>query len=1039
MEQYRIFVRGYKYLYRSLQSVEASSEDYHRWLEMASTAIESLERMLNSSNITRAEKQSYSASLGHFISIQLRLLNLLERRGGEIHQLDQDQAAPPGQAARVSWRDVQAAFENRIRTGVITNLGRMDIHEFLKEVQPLFESKIEEALRAHPSVKVNVVLYAQFSTIQMDLDVKHFTTENKSIYRSTDISEVYQHFKNTLCQDVEEAEGQGSGWSLISILSLQVNINKLNPMHANTFIPLPTPIYNKHACVNVKNNDDQCFKWSVLAALHEIKKNASELSHYLPYQNDLNFDGITFPVRIKDVSKFEKQNEVSINVYHLIKRSQEYKVAPVHLTSLRKEKHANLLIIQDVYIDEECDDLEVTGEPKYHYVLIRDLSRLIRSQLSNHRCKCFVCERCLHYFWQEEKLKAHLRDCSSLNQCRIELPTVQNSKLRFKNYYRKERVPVVVYADFECLLREPIKEHDRVIQTHQAFSVGFYVKYSFDDSLSEYKCYRQTSADDLKTPSQWFIEQLKEIAVSMDARFSNAKPMKLTREDWLKYELQETCHICGRPFSADDPKVRDHCHLSGVFRGAAHQSCNLNYKNAKYIPVVFHNLTGYDSHLFIKDLATSEVMKGHVKLIPLNKQKYISFIKHVDDTKNNVHFRFIDSFRFMPSSLDKLASYLDTHPIVDKEFSAYTSEQIKLLKRKGVYPYDYTRSFESLREQQLPSIERFYSIMSEQTISEEDYQHAQDVWNSFHIKTLGEYSDLYLKTDVLLLADVFENFRNMCIESYELDSAHYFTTPGYAWDACLKLTNVTLALITDIDVLLFIERAIRGGISQCSNRYAEANHKYMSSYDASKEEKYLMYYDVNNLYGYAMMQSLPYGGFQWVESSTIEKNPKFWDVSPESEKGYFLEVDLEYPRTLHDDHKDLPFCAEKMVPPGSKTSKLLTTLYNKQRYVLHYLTLKQVTEQGLRVTKIHRALEFLQKPWMKPYIDFNSAKRQAATNSFEIMYWKLMNNSAYGKTMESERKRVSVKLVNHWDGRFGAEAYISRPDFKNCTIFDEDL
>ena len=242
------------------------------------------------------------------------------------------------------------------------------------------------------------------------------------------------------------------------------------------------------------------------------------------------------------------------------------------------------------------------------------------------------------------------------------------------------------------------------------------------------------------------------------------------------------------------------------FRGAAHQSCNLNYNDAKFIPVVFHNLSGYDSHLIIKDIATAPNFEGRVQLIPENKEKYISFTKFLEGSDFNI--RFIDSFRFLPSSLDKLASYLTNHPIVEKEFETdgYSSEQIQLLKRKGVYPYEFTSSFDSLDTNHLPTKEEFYSRLNDEHISAEEYAYAQTVWNAFKIYDLGQYCDLYLKTDVLLLADVFEDFRDNCIKSYHLDAAHYFTTPGFTWDAMLKFTKVILQLLTDIDMLLFVER-----------------------------------------------------------------------------------------------------------------------------------------------------------------------------------------------------------------------------------------
>ncbi|XP_016843293.2 uncharacterized protein LOC107981605 [Nasonia vitripennis] len=181
-----------------------------------------------------------------------------------------------------------------------------------------------------------------------------------------------------------------------------------------------------------------------------------------------------------------------------------------------------------------------------------------------------------------------------------------------------------------------------------------------------------------------------------------------------------------------------------------------------------------------------------------------------------------------------------------------------------MFPYDHIKSFDYLNEISLPDKESFYSSLYDSGISDEDYKHAQTVWNAFNIETLGQYSDLFLKTDVLLLANVFEDFRSKCLHTYELDPAHYYITPGFTWDAILKYTGIKLQLLTDIDMLLlFVERGIRGGISQCCNRYAKANNRYMESgYDEDEESKYLMYYDVNNLYGWAMTQSLPCDGFK---------------------------------------------------------------------------------------------------------------------------------------------------------------------------------
>ena len=305
------------------------------------------------------------------------------------------------------------------------------------------------------------------------------------------------------------------------------------------------------------------------------------------------------------------------------------------------------------------------------------------------------------------------------------------------------------------------------------------------------------------------------------------------------------CWICGESFPTDPvvlalignsrDKVRDHCHFTGKYRGAAHRNCNFQFAKPKFTPVIFHNLAGYDSHLFVKNLGKTE---GDIKCIPNNEEKYISFSKSVavgsytnkeeEEVAIKTELRFIDILKFMASSLDKLVSNL-SHDKLKKTGEVFRDEsKIELISRKGVYPYDYMSSIEKFRETELPPKREFYSKLNDCDISEEDYERAKKIWNEFKMKNMGDYHDLYLKSDVLLLADVFEEFRNVCLENYNLDPAWYYTAPGLAWDAALKVTKVELELLSDPDMLLMFEKGIRGGISMIPNRYGKANNKYMN-------------------------------------------------------------------------------------------------------------------------------------------------------------------------------------------------------------------
>ena len=296
----------------------------------------------------------------------------------------------------------------------------------------------------------------------------------------------------------------------------------------------------------------------------------------------------------------------------------------------------------------------------------------------------------------------------------------------------------------------------------------------------------------------------------------------------------------------DEDKVRDHCHVTSKFRGAAHKDCNINFQLTKKVPVIFHNLRGYDSHLIFSVL---NKLNLKINVIPNGLEKYMTIILN----KNLV---FIDSMQFMNSSFDNLVKNLS-----DKDFvKEFVSKHLKILKQKGAYPYEYMNSFKRFDEEKLPPRKDFFSSTKKGTIDSDGkisdghvsikyYMVCEQIWNKFNMKSMGDYHDHYLKKDVALIKDVFEKFINTCIESFELDPCHYFSFPGLSWDAMLKMTGIQLEKISDIDKYLFIEKGIRGGTSYITKRYAKANNKYMTDYDHKKPSTFVTYLDKNNFYG----------------------------------------------------------------------------------------------------------------------------------------------------------------------------------------------
>ena len=678
------------------------------------------------------------------------------------------------------------------------------------------------------------------------------------------------------------------------------------------------------------------------------------------YVENLDYSGIEFPVEVKQCNKLEKQNSIRINVFSY----ENKKPFPIYVSKEKYENCLNLLLI--------------TNDEKTHYVLIKDFNRFMYNQ-TKHKSKKHFCMFCLQHFTSEKILNNHKENCIEINGTQaIKMPDKSNNILKFNNFHKQLPVPFVIYADFEALTEKVSgckpnteKSFTQEYQKHTDCGYGYKVVCCYDDKYTKkINIYRGP-----KAVYKFMEAMLKEIGYCkyVIKKYFN-KPLKMTADNGEQFQKEIKCHICDKEYKNNDIKVRDHCHITGVYRGSAHQDCNLNFKLTDKIPVIFHNLRGYDSHFIMQEIGQivknnkyinkkGEECEMSINAIPNNMEKYMAFM-----LGNNL--TFIDSFQFMSSSLDKLVSNLP------KESFKYTSHQFKdnrfnLMIRKGVYPYDFMDSFNKFHEK-LPSKEEFYSQLNDQHISEEDYQHAQNVWNVFNLKNTGQYHDLYLKSDILLLADVFENFRKTCLQYYKLDPCHYFTASGLSkWLSQKKIDRLNLAAYTK-----------------------------------------------------------------------------------DSEKGLILEVDLEYPKELHDLHNSYPlapeqikvqknmlsnYCkqiAEKYHISTGLATKLIPTLNKKERYVLHYRNLQLYIDLGLKVSKIHRVLEFNQSPWLKKYIDFNTQKRKYAKNAFEKDFFKLLNNAVFGKTMENLRKRVDVKLVTN---EKQLNNLTSKPTYVSSKIFNENL
>ena len=859
----------------------------------------------------------------------------------------------------------------------------------------------------------------------------------KIITEATDPHEVYNEMVDEIEEEVQKVEhAEGSGWVFVEVENLTLHTDIWDPLKASSYIDLPSELKNKKAIINMKNGDNKCFLWCVLRALNPTNNPPERIDNDLKSKEDtLNMEGISYPVSLKDINRFEKQNpDISISVLGYGGKDKVYPLQISEYTKVKRKderKHNITLLL-------------IKNEDNSHYCYVKNISALLTSQINSRKSKFYYCLNCLNGFDNTDKLDKHKEYCSENKCIKINMPP-PDTFIKFKNFLHAERAPFVVYADFESMLKpletckpDPNKSYTMKYQKHEPVSFVYYIK-SFNESVykSKVRTYIKENPED-PDPVDVFINWLEE-DVKIISKLGNEQ-MKITPEEQEEFNQASNCWICGQLLNLGD-RVRDHCHFTGRYRGAAHNRCNLKYSKPNNISVFFHNLAGYDSHLFIKKLNVTE---GYIDCIPNNEENYISFSKTIKtgeytnkkgETKDkNFKIVFKDSLKFMASSLDSLVNNLPEGALNNLN-KYFTSEQVKLLKQKGFFPYEYMGNIEKLKDTKPPPQKAFYSKLKGKGINNYNYQHVLNVWNTWKMKTFKEYLELYNETDVLLLADVFENFRDVCLKNYGLDPVYYFTAPGLAWDAMLKMTGINLELLSDVDMLLMIEKGIRGGISIISNRYGKANNKYMKNFNKKELSKFLMYLDANNLYGWAMSQKLPVHSFKKMSNEELEnifnnQIVQVWEKTP-----CILEVDLEYPEELHDLHNDYPLCPER-VECDRGVKKLIPNLRDKNNYVIHYKKLMQCLRLGMKLKKIHSGIKFIESAFLKPYIDKNTKLRTQAKNNFEKDFFKLMNNSVFGKTMENIRNRVNVKLVNTGE-QF--KKLTAMPNYESRKIFNENL
>ena len=892
---------------------------------------------------------------------------------------------------------------------------------FLKNIN----EKVVEILENHFGFKVKMVLVCRMfsSNLAAGTTVENdafFPSPVEEVFEGTDLIELVKKMNEWMLESMRNFQKGRSNWKFSQVEKLEIHLDE---MTVGKFIPLPDWLDAKKALTNMKNeNDEECFKWCLGRWKNPVEKNPQRITSLLKKQcEEFNWEGISFPVSWRGIDRFERQNDISVNVLGLDGKE----IVTLRKTKEKKENHVILFKLKN-------------GENE-HFALVNNLNRLWFGQDSKNKNQRHVCDGCLNSFNSKETLDVHQEFCTD-DGVKAVLPP-PNSTVKFRKVQCGTIVPFAIYADFESILEKTEKrigEKTTQIQHHIPCSFCFLPVSRVGGNFSPV-FFRGKKEDDIgKMFLEKLVEQVKWILNEIRAPMikKNLKRIiweKGEKEAFLKTDI---CWFCQKKI--EDKKVADHCHLTGKFRGAAHEICNLKAKVPEFTPVFMHNLDGYDSHLFIKNMGNEF---GEITAIPNNEEKYVSFSLKIiwgefednEGKKRNLkhEIRFVDSLKFMNYPLADLVENLDKNDLHCLKRFFPEEWQTDLLSRKGVFPYEFMDSFEKFHFT-FPEKDAFFSQLTGE-VSDEDFSHAKKVWEKFGMTDLGEYHDLYLKTDVFLLADVVENFRTVLLKNYLLDPAWFLTAPAFFWEAMLKMTGVELELICegDIEMFRFFERQIRGGVSSVFHRFSQANNKFMKDFDSSKVSKFIVYLDANSLYPTAMMQPLPVGGFEWLS----EEGCKQWEkIVDSSDLGCVLEVDLEYPAELHDFHNDFPLAPELMEVGG--IFKLIPNLKDKEKIVLDGRNLKLFLSLGMKLKKIWRGIGFREKAFMKPFIEWNTKLRTAARNDFEKELFKLASNAVYGKTMENVRNRINMRLVND---RKKKANLVKKINFKHATKFGEKI
>ena len=558
-------------------------------------------------------------------------------------------------------------------------------------------------------------------------------------------------------------------------------------------------------------------------------------------------DEFMMPMAFHQIEKFEELNNVRVIVF----RHSNKKLIPFLISNNRNYSfNLDLLLLSDGSM--------------HHYVLITNIRGLIHKYLGKHqRVDNHLCRNCFHISTSLDRHGRHEEICRQNTQAIIKMPKVEQQNFEFKNVQARWFAPIVEFFDLESII-EPVAHNyntqqnsvTRALEEHKSCSYALLFV-----ALNETKPFYF----DLKCGPNVMVEFVKSLEqIARDIYDVKQQHKNFSGEPTINKDEATMCWICETELntSSKDPTVLDHCHFTGKFLGWAHAQCNLKRKTLNFTPLFAHNLANYDLHHVVLALQNLNE-KNTISVVPSTSEKFISLQigVHMKTTQNKKgvwtsqyeYIRLLDSFKFMNASLDKLVQNLpaDQFTLLEQHFLSWPTRSVNLLKQKGSFPYCFVDSFEKLQDAQLPPLNKWRNSLQQYkvTVSEDEYKRAIEVFNLFECRNIGDYYNLYLTTDVFLLAAVVLCFRKVCYDTYGLDCCQYFTASNLSGDAMLKICNPKLHLLTEREHLDMVESLIRGGVSLVySKRLCRANNKFLSDYKPKNISSFIIMIDANDLY-----------------------------------------------------------------------------------------------------------------------------------------------------------------------------------------------